>query len=52
MFYRLICYDTLLRIDPAVNQERVMGLEADLLLCLANDLEGNRGCQCLQHVLL
>lgn len=37
--------------DPAVNQGRVMGLEAHLLLSLANDLEGNRGCQCLQHVL-
>lgn len=37
--------------DPAVNQRRVMGLEAHLLLSLANDLEGNRGCQCLQHVL-
>lgn len=28
-----------------------MGLEARLPLSLANDLEGNRGCQCLQHVL-
>lgn len=37
--------------DPAVNQGRVMGLEAHLLLSLANDLEGNRECQCLQHVL-
>lgn len=37
--------------DPAVNQGRVMGLEAHLPLSLANDLEGNRGCQCLQHVL-
>lgn len=37
--------------DPAVNQGRVMELEAHLLLSLANDLEGNRGCQCLQHVL-
>lgn len=37
--------------DPAVNQGRVMGLEARRLLGLANDLEGNRGCQCLQHVL-
>lgn len=37
--------------DPAVNQGRVMGLEARLPLSLANDLEGNRGCQCLQHVL-
>lgn len=37
--------------DPAVNQGRVVGIEAHLLLSLANDLEGNRGCQCLQHVL-
>lgn len=34
-----------------MNQGRVMGLEARLPLSLANDLEGNRGCQCLQHVL-
>lgn len=37
--------------DPAVNQGRFMGLEACHPLSLANDLEGNGGCQCLQHVL-
>lgn len=37
--------------DPAANQRLVMGLGADPPLRLPNDLEGNRGCQCLEHVL-
>lgn len=37
--------------DPAANQRLVMGLRADPPLRLPNDLEGNRRCQCLEHVL-
>lgn len=49
MFYRLIYYDTLLQIQLWI-WDLSWAAQRCPLLGLTNDLEGNRGCQCLQPV--